>query len=94
MILRAVISQRLIPAVDGTLIPVFEVMTVTPAVQNMIRDSKTFQIDNVIFSGAAQGGDMLSMDNELANLCRQKRISKDTAVLYAVNPETLKKRLN
>ena len=46
MVLRAVVSQRLVPTVDGTQTPVFEVMAVNPAIQNMIRDGKTFQIDD------------------------------------------------
>lgn len=94
MVLRGVISQRLVPTVDGTLIPVFEVMTVTPAVQNMIRDGKSFQIDNAIFTGAmGAGSEMISADNELLNLYRQKRITRENAIAYAVNPETLRKRL-
>lgn len=94
MVLRAVISQRLVPTVDGMLEPVFEVMTITPAVQNMIRDGKTFQIDNAIYGGSVgQSADMLSMDQELLRLYQSKRITKDIALLYAVNPETLKKRL-
>lgn len=94
MVLRAVVSQHLVPTVDGTLLPVFEMMTITPAVQNMIRDGKTYQIDNVIYGGAmARGGDMLSMDNELQRLYQARRITRDTALLYAVNPDTLAKRL-
>ena len=92
MVLQAVISQRLVPTVDGGQIPVFEMMTVTPAIQNMIRDGKTFQIDNVIYGGAASQA-MLSMDNELVRLAREGRITRETAQLYAVNPETLRKRL-
>ena len=92
MVLRAVVSQRLVPTVDGMQIPVFEVMTINPAIQNMIRDGKTFQIDNVIYGGAASQA-MLSMDNELIRLAREGRITKEAAQLYAVNPDMLRKRL-
>ena len=92
LVLRAVVSQRLVPKIGGGQVAVFEVMTVNSAVQNMIRDGKTHQIDNVIYSGAA-GQSMLSMDNELFRLCRAGLITKDDAALYAVNPEMLKKRL-
>ena len=44
-VLQAVISQQLIPTMDGTLIPVFEIMEVTPAIRNMIRENKVHQID-------------------------------------------------
>ena len=92
MVLRAVVSQRLVPTVDGTQVPVFEVMTINPAIQNMIRDGKTFQIDNVIYGGAASQA-MLSMDNELIRLAKEGRITRETAQLYAVNPDMLRKRL-
>ena len=51
MVLRAVVSQRLVPKKDGGQIAVFEVMTVNPAIQNLIRDGRTHQIDNAIFAG-------------------------------------------
>lgn len=92
MVLRAVVSQRLIPTRDGSLVPVFEVMTINSAIQNMIRDGKTHQIDNVIYGGSA-GQTMLSMDSELLRICRDGRISRENALLYAVNPDALRKRL-
>lgn len=92
MILKAVISQRLVPAIGGGLLPVFEVMTVNPAVQNMIRDGKTHQIDNVIYGGGVDRN-MMSMDNELFKLYQKKLITKETALTYAANQEMLKKRL-
>ena len=91
MVLRAVVSQRLIPKKDGGQVAVFEVMTVNPAVQNLIRDGRTHQIDNAIFGGAGQG--MLSMDAELQRLYRAGVNTRETALLYAVSPETLAKRL-
>ena len=91
MVLRAVVSQRLVPKIGGGQVAVFEVMTVNPAVQNLIRDGRTHQIDNAIFGGAGQG--MISMDNELQRLYRAGVIARETAVTYAVSPETLSKRL-
>lgn len=91
MVLRAVVSQRLVPKIGGGQVAVFEVMTVNPAVQNLIRDGRTHQIDNAIFGGTGQG--MISMDNELQRLYRAGVISKDVAITYAVSPETLSKRL-
>ena len=91
MVLRAVVSQRLVPDTDGKRIPVFEVMSVNPAIQNMIRDGRTHQIDNVIYGGSDKT--MLSMDNELTRLYKAGCISRDTALSYAANPETLSKRI-
>lgn len=89
MVLRAVVSQRLILTKDGSLQPVFEVMCVNPAIQNLIREGKTHQIDNAIFGG---GADMLSMDTELARLLRDDKIDREQAVLYAIHPETVERQ--
>jgi twitching motility protein PilT len=89
MVLRAVVSQRLILTKEGKLHPVFEVMCVNPAIQNLIREGKTHQIDNAIFGG---GADMLSMDTELARLLRDNRIDKEQASLYAIHPETVERQ--
>ena len=89
MVLRAVVSQRLILTKDGKLYPVFEVMCVNPAIQNLIREGKTHQIDNAIFGG---GADMLSMDTELARLLRDGMIDKEQATLYAIHPETVERQ--
>ena len=91
MVLKAVVSQRLVPAKDGHRIPVFELMTVNPAIQNMIRDGRTHQIDNVIYGGTDRN--MMSMDAELQRLVRERLINRDAALLYASNPETLAKRI-
>ena len=91
MVLKAVVSQRLVPTIDGARIPVFEVMTVNPAIQNMIRDGRTHQIDNVIYGGSDKT--MLSMDAELQRLYREKRITREVALVYAANPETMAKRI-
>lgn len=64
MVLQAVISQQLLPDVNGKNIPVFEIMRLTPAIRNMIRDNKIHQIDGVISSSPGQ---MRSMDQSLLN---------------------------
>lgn len=91
MVLQAVISQQLVPSVDGTLVPAFEIMTMTPAISNMIRESKIHQIDGQIASSASLG--MISMDASLLNLFKEGRITEETALSFASNPELLAKRL-
>ena len=91
MVLRAVVSQQLLPAVDGGLEPAFEIMLVNSAIQNMIRDAKAHQMDNVIFSGQSEG--MRTMDGDIYRLYTEKRITKQTALLFAANPEQLNKKL-
>lgn len=91
MVLRAVVSQQLVPTVDGGLVPVFERMTVNPAIRNMIRENKIHQIDGLVYS--SNTGEMISMDNGLLKLYREGRITENTALLYASNPEMLSKKL-
>ena len=91
MVLQAVISQQLIPDVNGQKIPAFEVMYLTPAIRNMIRDNKIHQIDGVISSSSQK--QMHSMDQSLLDLYKKGRITKETAVKYAANPEMLQRRL-
>ena len=92
MVLQAVVSQQLVPGVDGKIIPAFEIMTLTPAIRSMIRDSKVHQIDGMIYSSAAD--DMIAMDTSLLNLYKEKRITEKTALTYATNPELLQKKIN
>lgn len=91
MVLQAVVSQQLVPTVDGRMVPAFEIMTVTPAIRNMIRDNKIPQIDGVIYSSS--GGELVSMDSSLLSLCQNGQISKEVALTYASNPEMMKRRL-
>ena len=91
MTLSAVVSQQLVPTVDGGVAPALEIMTVTPAIRNMIRDNKVHQIDGIIYSSMKE--DMISMDGSLLNLCKAGTISRDIALKYASNPEMLGKKL-
>lgn len=91
MVLRAVISQQLVPSIQGGMIPAFEIMIMTPAISNMIRDNKTHQIEGIIYTSAKE--DMISMDNSLLQLYKAGRISRETALQYSTNAEMLKKKL-
>ena len=91
MVLQAVVSQQLVPSIDGRQVPAFEIMTVTPAIRNMIRDNKIPQIDGLIYSSA--NNDLISMDTSLLGLYKDGTITEETALTYATNPEMLKRRL-
>lgn len=91
MVLRAVVSQQLVPALDGSLVPAFEVMMVNPAIRTMIRDSKVHQIDGILATSAR--GEMFSMDMSLMQLFQKGIISRETALNYAANPEQMAKKL-
>ena len=92
MVVQAVISQQLIPTVDGGVYPAFEIMFFNNAIRNMIRESKTHQIDSVIATGQAEG--MISMDASLLNLYREGRITKENAVIYSSNSELMMKKID
>lgn len=92
MTLETVISQQLVPSVDGKLIPVFEVMIATPAIRNLIREKKIHQIDGTIASSAHEH--MVSMDDSLLNAYKSGIITQETALTYATNIEVLKRKMN
>ena len=92
MVLRTVVSQQLLPGTDGDLVPAFEVMHMNSAIRSLIRDSKTHQIDNVIASGSGEG--MITMDNSILALYKAGKITAETAVGFASNPEQMKRRMN
>ncbi|MCR5609733.1 MAG: PilT/PilU family type 4a pilus ATPase [Lachnospiraceae bacterium] len=89
MVLQAVISQQLIPTVDGGLIPAFEIMNVNNAVRTMIREQKTHQIDTIIQSSEG----MQTMDTDILRLYKEGIISKESAINYASNSEMMRKRI-
>ena len=91
-ILKGVVCQQLVPSVDGGQIAVFEIMKTTTAIQNMIREDKLHQLESAMQAGAAEG--MCTMDGSLLKLYRERKITRDTALLSCVNYENMVKRLN
>ncbi len=90
--LQAVISQRLLIQKDGKgRIPAVEIMTVTPAIRNLIREAKTYQIYSNIETGSEAG--MLTLDQALENLINEDLISVDEAVKASPEPESFKSKL-
>ncbi len=92
MVMEAVISQQLIPTVDGGIHPAFEIMFLNNAIRNMIRESKIHQIDSVITTSQEEG--MISMDTSLIKLYRQGIISRENAIIYSNNSELMAKKLD
>ena len=76
---EGVISQQLLQTIDGRKrVAALEVMVATPAIRNLIRENKTYQIPNMIQTGSKFG--MQSMDQELVNLYRQGSITRDSVL--------------
>ena len=91
LVLQCVVSIQLIPDIHGQQIAVFEIMTLTPAIRNMIRDNKIPQIEGMLY--ASNKEDMISMDSSLLNLYKAGKITKEVALEYATNPDMLNKKL-
>mgnify|MGYP000259319994 CR=1 FL=1 len=86
--LLGVVSQRLIPRIEGGRIPAVEIMFSNPAVRNLIREGKTHQLDMVIETSAEEG--MISLNKSLADLVHKGEISLENAELYSLNPSELR----
>ena len=84
--LKAVVSQILLPRCDTAgRAAAREIMTVTPAIANLIREGKTHQIYNAIDTGAKYG--MISMDKALIELVRAGKVNVEDAAAKAANPD-------
>jgi len=83
-----IISQRLVPKVDGGRVPACELMLANPAIKNLIREKKFFQIDLVIETSLQEG--MITLNRSLAELVKRKEVAMETAELYSLNPSELR----
>lgn len=91
-VLKAVISQQLVPTADGKgRVAALEILFVTDAVANLIRESKCNQIASVLQTGAKLG--MQSMDGHLCELVKRHMILPETAVDYGIDKNMLMKKL-
>jgi twitching motility protein PilT len=86
--LIGVVSKRLVPKIDGGIVPAVEVMITNSAVRNLIRENKVYELDLIIETGADQG--MISLNRSLANFVKQGVISMETAEMYSLNPAEMR----
>lgn len=86
--LVAVISQRLVPRIGGGRVPATEIMIANPAIRNLIREKKIYQIDLVVETSVQEG--MISLNRSLVGLVRKKEISVEQAEMYSLNPSELR----
>lgn len=87
--LEAIISQRLVPTVTPGRVLAVEILLKTPALASLIRDGKTYLVNNLIQTSAQLG--MVNLETSLANLVRSGRISLETAQNYSLQPDLLLK---
>lgn len=91
-VIQGVISQQLLKKKNKSgRIPAVEIMKTTPAIRNLIRESKAHQIQSSIQMGMRQG--MTTMDHYLLNLYHQDLISKEDTLLFSVDPDTMKSKI-
>lgn len=84
---EAIISQRLIPGIKGGRYPATEILLGTGAVRNVIREGKTHLLDNIIQTSTGVG--MNTLENSLADMVKEGKVSLDTALSYSLKSEDL-----
>ncbi len=92
-VLEGIVCQQLLPKADGSgRVPAIEVMIANSAIRNLIREGKTYQIQNVIQTGSKAG--MQTMDNSLMNLFKSGLISKEAVFQHCLDIEIVKRYLS
>ena len=93
MVLEGVLSQRLVPRLEGAgRVLALEILILSPAIRNLIREDKLHQVYSMMQSGHAQYG-MQTMNQALTDLVKQKEISTGLAQQFTSFPEELSKLL-
>lgn len=90
--LEGVISQRLLPTLIGGRLPAVELLLVNDAVRTNIREGKSHLIDNIIKTSGELG--MISLENDLARLVKDGKVTKDVALAFSFRPEELMRLLS
>lgn len=89
--LAGIFSQRLVPRISGGMIPTFELLINNSAVGNLIRESRTHEIETVIETGLEQG--MIDMNRSLVDLVKKGEITVENAFAHSINPKALERLL-
>ncbi len=89
--LLGIVSQRLLPKIQGGRVLVSEVLLANSAVRSLIREGKLHQIPNVIQTSTAEG--MIALDGQLAKFVADGTITMEQAEAWALDPKNLKATL-
>ncbi len=91
-VLEAIISQQLIPEIDGvSRAAAFEVLHINSAVRNLIREGKSHQLITYMQTYRKQG--MITMDDAILELYRAQKISREVALQFATDPDTMQNKM-
>jgi twitching motility protein PilT len=85
--LRAIVAQRLVPAIGGGVVPAIELVTGVLPLAVLIRDDKLFQLPNLMQRGRSFG--MIRFDESLAELVKTGKITEEVAMQFAETKSTL-----
>jgi twitching motility protein PilT len=83
MNIRAIVSMKLVPAVDKGRVALFEMMSTNQAIRNLILEGKEHQLESCLEQGKKEG--MTTFSNHIKELLRQNVITKETASIYTKN---------
>lgn len=86
--LLGIFSQRLIPRISGGLIPAYELLIANAAIKNLIRESRTQEVDLVVDTSLQEG--MVSLNRSLTELLQKGEITMESAIGYSLNPSELR----
>ncbi|MEK7583851.1 MAG: ATPase, T2SS/T4P/T4SS family [Patescibacteria group bacterium] len=89
-VLRAIVSQRLIPGIGGGRVLACEVLTMSPAVASIVQEEKFSQLNNVLQTSREEG--MVSLDYRLNELVRGGKIAAEEAKKFALDPSNIRAR--
>lgn len=87
-IIEAVISQRLIPSAKMGMVPATEILLASTAVKNLIREGKTYQLDNIISTSSNLG--MSTLESSIANLIDNGSVEYADALRFSSKPDELR----
>ncbi len=90
-VLVSVVSQKLVPGLDGKLVLAKEVLVVTPSVKAAIKNNNTSEIYMMINQSGHLG--MITMEQDLLRLYQQRKISKESVIAYANNKTRIRQLL-
>ena len=89
--LIGVLSQTLLPKKTEGIVAAYEMMVVTPAIQNLVRENKVYRIDSTIQTGKKEG--MFLLDETLFNLWKNDVVAKEDCLIKAAKPQELAARI-
>jgi len=85
--LYAIIAQRLIPKIGGGMVAAYEVLIATHPVRNLIREGRSNQLPNVMFTNTKEG--MQTLEHSLAKLVKEETVTYDDAMSVTAHPKEL-----